>query len=358
MYGRYITELENFIRDVDIVNMEIWNAVMNRSFTKYLEATKIVRTASYLEKKKIRFDEILKDFWYATGEGLFGAPYLKNISDQDGIGHAIFALKEKKSIWVVDKKKRSLNSEDCEYTDLLKNVEDMQIPKFQIWPDFSKDVVLTSICIPDDMASQGVFNLELRAFVEPEEPTKNAVFSMAESIHLFYSMLINRLKTSDNTLRRAKNLEQYAIFQPHSYFISYASDENENAKEADHIEALLYREGRAVGRDVNIIRQGERISDAIKKNINDSDTFLALWSQHYHNSDYCLSELRYAYQRKKSKNRPVRVILLKMDETECQEMGFNFDLQSNCTNRSLRESNIKQIVKDEDKVDAFVMDTY
>ncbi len=354
MYGRYITELENFVRGVDIVNKEIWKAVMDRSFTKYLIATKIVRTASYLERKRIRNEDVLKDYWYAEGEGLFGAPFSKEISNADESGHTLFALQETKNIWVVDKKKRPLNSADCEYTDLLGNVEDTQIPKFTIWPEDSKDVVLSSICIPDESGAQGVFNLELKAYVEPDGPTKKAIFSMAESIHLFYNMLKYRITTSKNTLERATKLEKYAIVQPHSYFISYASDENENAKEADHIEALLYREGRAVKRDVSIIYPGNRIPDAIKEHINDSDTFLALWSKHYSKSDYCLSELEYAYQRKKIKNRPARVILLKIDDTECQEIGFNFDLQSDCTGRRVREINIKEIVKDEDKVEPFI----
>ena len=360
MYGRYVKELDNFVRGVDIVNVDIWDKVMNGSFKKFLIATKIVRTAAYLKAEAMQDETHLTSYWYAQGEGLFGGPFSKPISREEDNCHTICSYNEKKPIWIVDKEKRPLNSEDCEYTDLLNNVEDKKIPKFTLWPPDSKDDVRTSICIPDELGRHGVINLELKPYVEPDGPIKEAIFSMAESVKLFYSMLESRTTTNKNTLLRIDELEKYAVVQPHAYFISYASDEAENAKEADHIEALLYRHERVVKRDVDkrFIGYGQSIPKKIKENIDDSDTFLVLWSQHYKNSDsdYCLSELDYAIKRKKSNNRPARVILLKIDGSEGPEIGFKFDLQADCSDRRIREININEIVKAEVNVEPFAKD--
>ena len=100
---------------------------------------------------------------------------------------------------------------------------------------------------------------------------------------------------------------------PHSYFISYTWAESSIA---DHVEVLLHRHKRLVHRDESIFSAGADLSDVVRSLIDESDTFISLWSSSYKKSTWCPQEMEYAINRQAKGLKPSRVVLITLDETE------------------------------------------
>jgi TIR domain len=99
---------------------------------------------------------------------------------------------------------------------------------------------------------------------------------------------------------------------PHTYFVSYSW---KDAALADHIEVVLHRFNRIVLRDENSIGGGEMLSNAVATMINEADTFLAVYSEHFSNSSWCPQELEYARNRNLKGLKPKRIILVAIDSS-------------------------------------------
>ena len=133
-----------------------------------------------------------------------------------------------------------------------------------------------------------------------------------------------------------------------SYFISYQHDDS---AEADHIEVLLRRKPRPVWRDRVNIRASENIKERIRMGIDDTDTFLALWSTAYKGSESCQEELRAArarFQRKSSGlgDRPFRLVIISLDDTELH--GYlTHELQLRGTTRTERWAAVERLTNEE-----------
>lgn len=349
----YIDELEKFALSVDIVNSEIWNSVMDHSFTDFLKAQKIVRSAGFLVPDPIRDTIFLDSVWFAKGKDFHGEPFRKDVSEYEKEGHTLFAYVKKKSIWVVDKDKKPLHLEDCNYVDLFKNATYGEIPRFVLWPKGSGNHVKTSICIPDKLGAIGVLNIELKEYLEPTEQIKAATIKMAESIHLLYGMYANRLKSSKNAVSAAMQLRKFVNIPRHSYFISYNIDND--AKEADHIEAFLWRNERDVKRDVKGLHGGERIEKELYEMINESDTFIAIWSSDYKESGWCMDELSHARNRNRRNRRPFRIIQISKDKTPIPEGDLREKLYFDGSSRPLREICLPKIINEETNCSTFLI---
>jgi hypothetical protein len=131
--------------------------------------------------------------------------------------------------------------------------------------------------------------------------------------------------------------------EPNSYFISYTWGESETA---DHIEVLLRRQERIVNRDENIFRAGTDLSDVVKSLINESDTFIGIWSAKYKQSTWCPSELEYAINRQSRGEKPTRVVMIMTDETE-PPIRCVGKLRLPGEDRSKRELSIRKLIEEE-----------
>lgn len=131
--------------------------------------------------------------------------------------------------------------------------------------------------------------------------------------------------------------------QQYSYFLSYAW---ENVGEADHIESLLARNHRRVLRDEGQIEAGGEISDAVEKMIQQADTFIALWSEAYAQSTWCPNELEYARNRQAKGQKPERIVLITLDETEVR-LRFTTTLHLCGIDRRDRELSIQRLLQEE-----------
>ena len=97
---------------------------------------------------------------------------------------------------------------------------------------------------------------------------------------------------------------------PHSYFMSYTWT---SSAIADHVEALLLRNGRRVLRDESMFTAGENLSGSVKSMIAQADTYIALYNEAFANSSWCPGELAYATERKRRGEKPSRVVCLALD---------------------------------------------
>jgi len=131
--------------------------------------------------------------------------------------------------------------------------------------------------------------------------------------------------------------------EPHSYFISYTWSESEAA---DHVEVLLRRQERQVNRDENIFRAGADLSDVVKSLINESDTFIGVWSEKYRHSTWCPSELEYALNRQSRGEKPTRVVLVAIDQAE-PPIRFVGKLRLSGDDRMKRELSIRKLIEEE-----------
>jgi len=133
--------------------------------------------------------------------------------------------------------------------------------------------------------------------------------------------------------------------QPHTYFISYS---RLDCTIADHVELLLRRNNRIVFRDESDIEAGTRLSSAVTKLIENSDTFISIWSKNYTGSQWCLDELEFARNKKNIGERVQRIILVNTDN---QELPIHFSdfLSVNGLERDKRELGMRKILDYEKK---------
>ena len=150
--------------------------------------------------------------------------------------------------------------------------------------------------------------------------------------------------SAEGTVGIAEDLvNREKVNAPESYFISYTWAESHAA---DHIEVLLRRFGRAVNRDEPLFDAGSDLSDVVKSMISESDTFVGLWSQRFKDSTWCPHELEYARNRQSNGEKPRRVILIALDETEVP-IRFTGNLRLAGAERRDRELSIRKLMEEE-----------
>lgn len=149
--------------------------------------------------------------------------------------------------------------------------------------------------------------------------------------------------SASNIIAIAEGLTESGRKSPHLYFLSYSWA---NSSEADHIEALLRRNGRNVLRDENNVRTGGSLSGAIESLIKQSDTFLALWSDQYSKSSWCPQELEFAINESSKNNKLTRVIVCSLDDTSTP-IRVTGTLRSQGQDRTQRELTIMRLLKEE-----------
>ena len=130
---------------------------------------------------------------------------------------------------------------------------------------------------------------------------------------------------------------------PHTYFLSYSW---KSSSEADHLELVLSRQQRTVLRDETNIEAGGRVSTSVESMIQQADTFVALWNEHYAHSDWCPNELEYARTRQARGEKPSRIVLITLDQTEVP-IRFIDSLRLNGQDRGQRELAIQRLIKEE-----------
>lgn len=109
-----------------------------------------------------------------------------------------------------------------------------------------------------------------------------------------------------------RSLTDSGSHRTHSYFISYSWA---NCSTADTLEVLLRRFDRMIFRDEGRVKIGQRLPDQLAASIEVADTFVALWSERYRDSDWCPSELDYAIASKARSGRPSRIAVVELDDT-------------------------------------------
>ncbi|ACK68264.1 hypothetical protein PCC8801_4342 [Rippkaea orientalis PCC 8801] len=157
--------------------------------------------------------------------------------------------------------------------------------------------------------------------------------------------------SSTNRERPSSELYNYA----HSYFISYSSQDKEIA---DHIELLLWRKNRLVIRDERDLTSGQNLSEDIESVIGKSQTFLFLCSQSSNQSDYCRGEIDVAFEYKKLKEQQgnngqegiQRIVVISLDGQKPQDLRLRSYLRLQGENRTERESSIRRIIDEEERI--------
>ncbi len=130
---------------------------------------------------------------------------------------------------------------------------------------------------------------------------------------------------------------------PHTYFLSYS---RENSDAADHLELALSRQQRSVLRDETHIAAGGCVSTSVEQMIQQADTFVALWNMNYAQSDWCPNELVYARTRQANGQKPSRIVLIALDQTEVP-IRFIDTLRLNGQVRGQRELAVQRLVQQE-----------
>ncbi|MBK6999472.1 MAG: toll/interleukin-1 receptor domain-containing protein [Rhodoferax sp.] len=149
--------------------------------------------------------------------------------------------------------------------------------------------------------------------------------------------------SAENVIAISEALTESGRKTPHLYFISYSWT---NSAEADHVEALLRRNGRSVLRDENNVKTGGSLSGAIELLIKQSDTFLALWSDSYSRSSWCPQELEFAINKSSKNEKPTRVVVCALDDTSTP-IRVTDTLRSQGQDRTQRELTILRLLKEE-----------
>lgn len=80
--------------------------------------------------------------------------------------------------------------------------------------------------------------------------------------------------------------------------------------------------------------------------IQQADTFVALWNEHYAQSTWCPNELEYARNRQAKGQKPSRIVLIALDETDVP-IRFIDTLRLNGQDRAQRELAIQRLIKEE-----------
>jgi len=130
---------------------------------------------------------------------------------------------------------------------------------------------------------------------------------------------------------------------PHTYFISYSW---KDTALADHIEVVLHRFNRIVLRDENSIEGGQTLSNAVATMINEADTFLAVYSEHFSKSSWCPQELEHAKNHNLKGLKPRRIVLLAVDSTDAP-IRFTDALRPSGATRTDRELAIRRLLESE-----------
>lgn len=99
----------------------------------------------------------------------------------------------------------------------------------------------------------------------------------------------------------------------HFYFVSYS---RKNCVAADIVELVLRKANKTILRDDADLRIGQSISAALQASMQQADTFIALWSQHYQDSAWCPAELDFALDSRARSGHPARVAVLNLDGSE------------------------------------------
>ncbi|MFM7439478.1 MAG: toll/interleukin-1 receptor domain-containing protein [Snowella sp.] len=119
------------------------------------------------------------------------------------------------------------------------------------------------------------------------------------------------------------------------YFISYSSQDREVA---DHIESLLWRQNCLVIRDEQNFEPGHRISDEIRQQIANCQTFLVLCSQNHNRSLYCQGEIDIAFEQQK------RIIVISLDGSKPQDTRLSNNIRLKGDTRENRDLAIRMII--------------
>jgi hypothetical protein len=80
--------------------------------------------------------------------------------------------------------------------------------------------------------------------------------------------------------------------------------------------------------------------------IQQADTFVALWNEQYAQSTWCPNELEYARNRQAKGQKPSRIVLLTLDETDVP-IRFIDNLRLSGQDRGQRELAIHRLLKEE-----------
>jgi len=122
-------------------------------------------------------------------------------------------------------------------------------------------------------------------------------------------------ESADALMRIVERLGMRRRERVHSYFLSYLHQESAIA---DHLELLLLRHGRVVMRDEDGIAVGASLNEEVKSLIQEADTFLAICTDGYTRSDWCMGELDLA----RSVRGPARrVVILRVGTEEFPIVG-------------------------------------
>jgi hypothetical protein len=133
---------------------------------------------------------------------------------------------------------------------------------------------------------------------------------------------------------------------PHSYFMSYTWS---SSSIADHVEALLLRNGRRVLRDESMFAAGADLSGSVKSMIAEADTYIALYNEAFANSSWCPGELAFATERKRRGEKPHRVVCLALDTYDPQDLPMQHlaNLWKPGKERSERDLAIRKLLEQE-----------
>jgi hypothetical protein len=134
----------------------------------------------------------------------------------------------------------------------------------------------------------------------------------------------------------------------HAYFISY--HQGTDVTVADHVEVLLHRQGKRVIRDEFSLDIGSRFENVLPFLIETSGTFVALFSEQYVNSPYCMGELQAAIDQTARIGVPRLAIMLLADDADLGEklpIRVRNRLTAQGHSRSAREHTIMKLVEQE-----------
>lgn len=131
--------------------------------------------------------------------------------------------------------------------------------------------------------------------------------------------------------------------EKHSYFISYSWSD---MGESDHLEIVLLRNHRIVNRDERSLNPGEDLDDGVRLLIEESDTFIGLYSENFKNSSWCPSELAYAQRRNQNGKNPKRIVLISLDGTDVP-ITYEGKLKLLGGSRSERELSVLRLIREE-----------
>jgi TIR domain len=133
----------------------------------------------------------------------------------------------------------------------------------------------------------------------------------------------------------------------HLYFISYA---RADVATADHVEVLLYRNDKRVIRDELNLTIGTSFEKILPVLIESSGTFIAIFSESYARSEYCMGELHAAMENLSQSEVPRIAILLASQSPELRRnipLRLRDRLTASVDSREAREQAVARLVREE-----------